>query len=623
MLNTRSRVPRVVPVNIPRARRIIRSEIDLEIKRCPVMYQSHSTRGVLQSIDQRYCYEVDELRPHVELFTGLSGTGKSETYTWLANVLFNPTTKEEQSMILRVHPCNTISDKHDFAQLVGAPAGTVGSDDTTGILIDFAAKLEGKEKDPTVYISGIFVFEEVDKVAYDQFMVQLMEIFDSGVVHSAHTGSVYSVRKMIFIMSCNGIGVKKLKNPNLRKNLKDIANLEEAVRDEVQVKLCNGQESTVARIGHIRLYLPFNDKQQKKIIARIITRFIQATFRQRKGAGPFVANERTVYIAPTLVAFIQRFWNPKSNCRSLRNVTSTLRSDIAESYDVCPVMPFRIEFDQHTHKVSLRDSSDGPTITFQAPHPRPIKVVESDDGGSEEDADQTDWRPLTAKVVQEAVRQNGKSIHHVSPFLHKSVPAVVRGEYTGAMECITSATNEVCSYLPGGEDGKAMDLIRHPGEPNSWALALAVDRKQVQFVINLHTYIASGLAEKQMVELKNEIREYKQEISQLIAKQATDMSEMRILIEGSISEKLSRKDITMRCNRCKIQEPTMLLSGKKMFGCAKKSIDFTRRSFSFVPSNHALCNYVSKHFVIKTTESGMFNTCRFSFLHVCLDVFFF
>jgi ATP-dependent Clp protease ATP-binding subunit ClpA len=88
-------------------------------------------------------------------------------------------------MILRVHPCNTISDKHDFAQLVGAPAGTVGSDDTTGILIDFAAKLQEKEKDPTVYISGIFVFEEVDKVAYDQFMVQLMEIFDSGVVHSA------------------------------------------------------------------------------------------------------------------------------------------------------------------------------------------------------------------------------------------------------------------------------------------------------------------------------------------------------------------------------------------------------------------------------------------------------
>jgi hypothetical protein len=65
------------------------------------------------------------------------------------------------------------------------------------------------------------------------------------------------------------------------------------------------------------------------------------------------------------------------------------------------------------------------------------------------------------------------------------------------------------------QNGKAMDLIRHPGEPNSWALALVADRTQVQFVINLHTHIASGLTEKQMVELKNEMREYKQ---------ATDMT---------------------------------------------------------------------------------------------------
>jgi hypothetical protein len=41
--------------------------------------------------------------------------------------------------------------------------------------------------------------------------------------------------------------------------------------------------------------------------------------------------------------------------------------------------------------------------------------------------------------------------------------------------CITSAAKEVCTYLPGGEDGNAIDLIRHPGEPNSWALALAAD----------------------------------------------------------------------------------------------------------------------------------------------------
>jgi hypothetical protein len=42
------------------------------------------------------------------------------------------------------------------------------------------------------------------------------------------------------------------------------------------------------------------------------------------------------------------------------------------------------------------------------------------------------------------------------------------------MNYITSAAKEVCSHLPLGEGGKTMDLIGHPGDPNSWALALLI-----------------------------------------------------------------------------------------------------------------------------------------------------
>jgi hypothetical protein len=555
MMNALPKAPQDVHVNIPRARRVTQSDIELEIKRCPVMHQSHSTKGLLESIVKRYCCDVNELRPHVELFAGLSGTGKTETYLWLVNLLFNPTNIEEKSLILRVHPCTVVSDEHDVAQLVGTPMGTIGRGYSTGTLIDFASKLQEKETDPSVYISGVFVFEDVDRVSYDQFMVKLMGIFESGVVQSARTGTIYSVRKVIFIMTGNGIGVKKLKRENQRKNAVDIAGLEKAVRDEVQHKMCNGHNYTVARFGNIRSYLPFNDKEEKKYISCTLSRFMQSTFRNRTGAGKFVANNRTVSIEPELVTFIQRFWDPKTNCRSLRDVTSILRSDIADSYDVCPVVPFRIEFDEHTNQVSLRDSSDGPTITFEAPRPPSIRVVESDDEGSD-DEEKKNWQTLTTNVVEETVRQNGKSINRVSRSLYKSIPAVARVEsWTRAMECIMSAAKEVCSYLPDGEAGKAMDLIRHPVEPNSWVLALAADRKRVHFVINLNPHFTNELTVSQVAQSKPPPRcqacEYKHEMSRLLTKQATDMSEMRTLAATSINGKLS-------CN-----EPTSLISGEK------------------------------------------------------------
>jgi hypothetical protein len=193
----------------------------------------------------------------------------------------------------------------------------------------------------------------------------------------------------------------------------------------------------------------------------------------------------------------------------------------------------------------------------------------------QKDGDKRDWHPLTAKVVEETVRQNGKSIHHISPSLHRSVPAVVGGEYTGAMECITSAAKEVCSYLPGGEDGNAMDLIRHPCEPNSWALALAADRKQVQFVINLHTHIASGLAEKQMAELKNLITIQAIEIADI----KIDYANIRTLLETSILGKRAQSDTTnqsdapvhtLKCSRvwC-TNTTTLMVNGKWHKKCVR------------------------------------------------------
>jgi hypothetical protein len=50
----------------------------------------------------------------------------------------------------------------------------------------------------------------------------------------------------------------------------------------------------------------------------------------------------------------------------------------------------------------------------------------------------------------------------------------------------------------------------------------------------MHTHIASGLAEKQMAELKNETREYKQASDIIIEKQATDIASIKLILEQSV-----------------------------------------------------------------------------------------
>jgi hypothetical protein len=141
-----------------------------------------------------------------------------------------------------------------------------------------------------------------------------------------------------------------------------------------------------------------------------------------------------------------------------------------------------------------------------------------------------------------------------------------------------------------------MDLIRHPGEPNSWALALVADRKQVQFVINLHTHIASGLAEKQMAQLVTQMNnrdvKYTEQltlVTEQMSKQMREqerkhidqMSSMRMIIETSILGKRQRDKVkcvtdasetTNKLNTIQIANHINTCDISKLIGIQSKSL---------------------------------------------------
>lgn len=116
------------------------------------------------------------------LFSGSSGTGKTEISRALAKSLDMKLVKFDMSEYM---------EKHSVSKLIGAPAGYAGYDENTAGLVDAI------ERDPNC----VLLFDEVEK-AHPQVLDILLQVMDDARLTSSQ-GKTVSFKNVILIMTSN------------------------------------------------------------------------------------------------------------------------------------------------------------------------------------------------------------------------------------------------------------------------------------------------------------------------------------------------------------------------------------------------------------------------------------
>jgi ATP-dependent Clp protease ATP-binding subunit ClpA len=184
------------------------------------------------------------------LFTGPTGTGKTETAKQLA---------DKMSMKLIRFDMSEYQEKHSVAKLIGAPPGYVGFDENAGQLI---TKLQ---ENP----NSILLLDEIEKAHPDVTNI-LLQFMDNGFVTGSN-GKVADGRNCILIMTSN------LGAADNEKNTIGFGELEKDGEDDKAVKKFFAPEFR----NRLDAVVKFKNLD-KKIVEQIVEKFVKDLNQQLK-----------------------------------------------------------------------------------------------------------------------------------------------------------------------------------------------------------------------------------------------------------------------------------------------------------------------------------------------------
>jgi ATP-dependent Clp protease ATP-binding subunit ClpC len=185
------------------------------------------------------------------LFLGPSGVGKTLTAKMLAENLF-----EDDQALIRID-MSEFMERHNIAQMIGAPAGYVGYGE--------GGKLtEQIRRKPY----SVVLFDEIEKAHPDVFNI-LLQILDEGMLSDAE-GRKVSFRNTLVILTSN-IGTQaftKTARIGFQENLpsqKMQAQFETIKQDVLEELKRHMRPELLNRLDHITVFNPLNPEDLKKI----------------------------------------------------------------------------------------------------------------------------------------------------------------------------------------------------------------------------------------------------------------------------------------------------------------------------------------------------------------------
>ena len=182
------------------------------------------------------------------VFAGSTGIGKTETTKVLNNVLI-----KDREGLIKID-CSEYQSDHEYAKLIGAPAGYIGHDE--GGVLTNAIK-----KSPF----SIVVFDEVEK-ASGKVHDLMLQIMDEGRLTDGK-GKTASFKDSIIIMTSN-VGVKTIKAVEDTIGFGDVAVLTEDKRKKAfnEALKKKFKPEFLNRLDEIVYFMPLNKKDYLKIV---------------------------------------------------------------------------------------------------------------------------------------------------------------------------------------------------------------------------------------------------------------------------------------------------------------------------------------------------------------------
>ena len=198
------------------------------------------------------------------IFAGATGIGKTETTKVLNNVLI-----KERGGLIKID-CSEYQSDHEYAKLIGAPAGYIGHDEG-GVLTNSIRKTP----------FAIVVFDEVEK-ASSKVHDLMLQIMDEGRLTDGK-GKTALFSDAIIIMTSN-VGVKQIKAIEDTIGFGEVAEVTDSKREGAFHKALKKKfkPEFLNRLDEIVYFMPLKKKDYLRIVDLELNKVLSLLRKSRK-----------------------------------------------------------------------------------------------------------------------------------------------------------------------------------------------------------------------------------------------------------------------------------------------------------------------------------------------------